>query len=261
MAEHDSRMILIIFIVTTLVVFLLLGFILAMLSLHRKRQQKFAVELERVRVNFDKELLKTQLEIQEQTFQYISREIHDNIGQFISLAKLQLNTLNYRSLPSVKEQVGHSADLLTKALEDLRDLSRSLSSEIIRSNGLATAVELQIAQLRKLELPAVNYEVKGEYQFLDEQKEIFILRILQEAANNIVRHSEARTVTIQLNYTETNLSLHIADNGKGFDPAVISHGNSSGVSNMNKRAEMIGANFKIDSAPGAGTVVRLVVPY
>jgi signal transduction histidine kinase len=261
MSEHDSRTTLIIFIVTTLVVFLLLGFILAMLSFHRKRQQKFAVELERVRANFEKELLKTQLEIQEQTFQYISQEIHDNIGQFISLAKLQLNTLNFRSLPSVKEQVAHSADLLTKALEDLRDLSRSLSSEVIRSNGLATAVELQIAQLRKLELPEVNYEVKGEYQFLDEQKEIFILRILQEAVNNIVRHSDARAVTIQLNYMEANLSLYIVDNGKGFDPAVIGDGSSSGIGNMNRRAEMIGAIFKIDSAPGVGTAVNLLVPY
>src|ERR1700744_3678118 len=115
MIEHDTRMMVIIFIVTTLVVLLLLGFILAMLSLHRKRQQRFTVELEKVRGNFEKELLKTQLEIQEQTFQYISREIHDNIGQFISLAKLQLNTLNFRNLPSVREQVTHSADLLTKA--------------------------------------------------------------------------------------------------------------------------------------------------
>jgi signal transduction histidine kinase len=261
MPEHDSRMILIIFIVTTLVVLLLLGFILAMLSLHRKRQQKYTLELERVRANFEKELLKTQLEIQEQTFQYISQEIHDNIGQFISLAKLQLNTLNFRSLPSVKEQVAHSADLLTKALEDLRDLSRSLSSEVIRSNGLATAVELQIAQLRKLELPEVNYEVKGEYQFLDEQKEIFILRILQEAVNNIVRHSDARAVTIQLNYTEANLSLHIADNGKGFDPALIVNGSSSGIGNMNRRAEMIGAIFNIDSTLGVGTAVNLLVPF
>ena len=126
--------------------------------------------------------------------------------------------------------------------------------------SLATAVELQIVQLKKLELPEVNYEVKGEYQFLDEQKEIFILRILQEAVNNIVRHSEARAVTIQLNYTETNLSLHIADNGKGFDPGVISHGNSSGIGNMNKRAEMIGAVFNINSSIGTGTAVNLLVP-
>lgn len=261
MQQPDNKLVMFVFAVTTLVVLLMLGFVLAMLFLSRKRQQRFAIELETIRTNFEKELLKTQLEIQEQTFQYISQEIHDNIGQFISLAKLQLNTLDFRNLQSVKGQVAHSADLLTKALEDLRDLSRSLSSEIIRNNGLATAVELQIVQLKKLELPEVVYEVNGEYQFLDEQKEIFILRILQEAVNNIVRHSDARQVTIQLNYTQSNLSLHIADNGKGFDPAVVSHGKSSGISNMNKRARMIGAIFNINSTIGAGTAVNLLVPY
>jgi signal transduction histidine kinase len=259
--RDPNRLTVILFVVAALVVLLLLGFILSMLFLSRKQQQKFAIELENIRTNFEKELLKTQLEIQEQTFQYISQEIHDNIGQFISLAKLQLNTLDFRDLQLVKGQVIHSADLLTKALEDLRDLSRSLSSEIIRSNGLATAVELQIAQLKKLEWPEVVYEVKGEYQFLDEQKEIFILRILQEAVNNIIRHSEARKVTIQLNYTPTNLSLHIADNGKGFDPRVGGNGSSSGISNMNKRAKMIGAEFNINSTPGVGTAVSLSVPY
>jgi len=261
MPHPDNRTVIFVFVITGLVVLLMLGFILVMIFLSRKRQQKFAIQLENIRTNFEKELLKTQLEIQEQTFQYISQEIHDNIGQFISLAKLQLNTLNFRNVQLVKGQVAHSTELLTKALEDLRDLSRSLSSEIIRSNGLATAVELQIAQLKKLELPEVSYEVNGEYQFLDEQKEIFILRILQEAVNNIIRHSDARVVTIQLNYTQTNLSLHIADNGKGFDPTVIGNGNSSGISNMNKRARMIGAIFNITSTIGAGTAVNLLVPY
>lgn len=261
MHQPTSKTVMIIFVITTFVVLLLLGFILVILFLYRKRQERFAIELENVRTNFEKELLKTQLEIQEQTFQYISQEIHDNIGQFISLAKLQLNTLDFRNLFLVKGQVAHSADLLTKALEDLRDLSRSLSSEIIRSNGLATAVEMQIAQLRKLEWPEVVYEVGGEYQFLDEQKEIFILRILQEAVNNIIRHSDARKVNIQLNYREHNLYLYIADNGKGFDPAAIHNGNTSGISNMKKRARMIGAVFNIKSTIGDGTVVNLSVPY
>jgi len=261
MHAPNRAVIITIFVITTIVVLLLLGFILAMLYLSRKRQQNFALELEKVKTNFEKELLKTQLEIQEQTFQYISREIHDNIGQFISLAKLQLNTLDFKELKLVKGQVTHSADLLTKALDDLRDLSRSLSSETIRSNGLATAVEQQIAQLKKLEWSEVVYEVKGEYQFMDEQKEIFILRILQEAVNNIVRHSDARKVSILLNYTQTNLSLHIADNGRGFDPTIIGHGTSSGISNMNKRASMIGAIFDIQSSIGTGTAVSLFVPY
>jgi signal transduction histidine kinase len=261
MGQLSKTLVVFIFISAMLLVLLLLGFILAMLFLSRKRQQKHALELEKVRTNFEKELFKTELEIQEQTFQYISQEIHDNIGQFISLAKLQLNTLDFANLRLVKDKVVNSTDLLTKALEDLRDLSRSLNSEIIRTNGLVMAVELQIAHLKRLEQPAVVYEINGEYQFLDEQKEIFILRIMQEAVNNIIRHSDARKVTIQLNYTENNLSLHIADDGRGFDNTGIKNGTGSGIGNMNKRASMIGGVFLIRSTIGTGTVVDLQVPY
>ncbi len=245
----------------TVLILLLLGFILFILFLYKRKQQGFALELETVKTNFEKELLKTQLEIQEQTFQYISQEIHDNIGQFISLAKLHLNTLDYNNLRTVREKITESTDMLTKALDDLRDLSRSLSSDVIRTNGLATAIEMQIAQLRKLELPEVAYEVEGEYQFLDEQKEIFILRILQEAINNIVRHSDARKVNILLSYRQNNLSLSIRDNGKGFNESVVSDAKTSGINNMTKRAKMIGAVYNIESRLGAGTTVNLSVPY
>lgn len=246
---------------STILVVLLLGFVLFILFLYKRKQQSFALELETVKTNFEKELLKTQLEIQEQTFQYISQEIHDNIGQFISLAKLQLNTLDYANMKVVREKVGESTNMLTKALDDLRDLSRSLSSEMIRTNGLAAAIEMQIMQLRKLELPEVVYEVDGEYQFLDEQKEIFILRILQEAINNIIRHSEARLVNIQLSYQQNNLSLSINDNGKGFNSPAANDLRTSGIRNMTKRAKMIGAVYRIESRLGAGTTVSLSVPY
>ena len=249
------------FIGSTILVLLLLGFVLFILFLYKRKQQSFALELETVKTNFEKELLKTQLEIQEQTFQYISQEIHDNIGQFISLAKLQLNTLDYANVKIMREKVRESTEMLTRALDDLRDLSRSLSSEIIRTNGLAAAIEMQILQLRKVELPEVVYEVEGEYQFLDEQKEIFILRILQEAINNIIRHSEARLVNIRLSYHRNNLSLMIRDNGKGFDGTATGDGRTSGIRNMTKRAKMIGAIYTIESALGTGTTVSLSVPY
>jgi len=242
-------------------ILLLLVFILLILFLYRKKQMNFSIQLENIKANAERELLKTQLEIQEQTFQYISRDIHDNIGQFISLAKLQLNTLDFDHLNMAKEKIIHSADLLTQALDDLRDLSRSLSSELIRNNGLVAAIELQIAYLRKLEVLEVHFEVVGEKQFMDEQKEIFILRIIQEAANNIIRHSDARKVSILLSYEQGQLSLTVADDGKGFDTLGVRNSKSSGIINITKRAKIIGAAFNIQSSLGAGTKVNLFLPY
>jgi signal transduction histidine kinase len=107
----------------------------------------------------------------------------------------------------------------------------------------------------------VNFEVTGESRFLDEQTEIFILRIIQEAINNILRHSNARKVTILINYEQGKLSLSVADNGKGFDESIVRNHQSSGIVNMTKRAKLIGATFNIGSSPGEGTIVQLFVPY
>jgi two-component system NarL family sensor kinase len=261
MNTPTGKIVIIIFIIATVMILLLLGFILVILFLYRKRQMNFTIQLESIKANAEKELLKTQLEIQEQTFQYISRDIHDNIGQFISLAKLQLNTLDFAQLNLAQNKVTHSADLLTQALDDLRHLSRSLNSDLIRTNGLVAAVELQIAYLMKLEVVEVKFEVSGENRFMEEQTEIFILRIIQEAINNILRHSDAHKVDVLLSFGQSQLSLSVGDDGKGFDELVAANPKSTGIINMTKRARIIGATLDIRTSPGAGTTVNLSVPY
>jgi two-component system NarL family sensor kinase len=259
---QDKEVVISIVIICTLLIIILASFIAVILLLYQKKQNLFNIQLEGIKANYDKELLKTQLEIQEDTFQYISREIHDNIGQFISLAKLQLNTLDIRGDIPAAQRVGDTVELLTRALDELRDLSRSLSSEIIRNGGLTKAMELLIIQLQKLAVPQVTYELKGDYQFLDEQKEIFILRILQEAINNVIRHSGAASLRISLTYENNSLTMVVHDNGRGFDATVIeTKKNTSGLSNMRKRAKMIDAGFQVESTLNSGTVLTLIVPY
>jgi len=259
---QDKQIVISIVIICTLLIIILIGFIAVILLLYQKKQNLFNARLAGIKANYDKELLKTQLEIQEYTFQYISREIHDNIGQFISLAKLQLNTLDIKESSDAAQRINDTVDLLTRALDELRDLSRSLSPEIIRNGGLTKAIEQLVIQLQKLTAPQVVYELKGDYQFLDEQKEIFILRILQEAISNVIRHSGAASIHITLTYENNSLTMIIHDDGRGFSPAAIAtRKNTSGLSNMMKRAKMIDASFQVDTLPDSGTMITLVVPY
>ena len=259
---QDKEIVISIVIICTLLIIILIGFIAVILLLYQKKQNLFNTKLIGIKANYDKELLKTQLEIQEYTFQYISREIHDNIGQFISLAKLHLNTLDMKENIPATQRINDTVDLLTRALDELRDLSRSLSSEIIRNGGLTKAIEQLVIQLQKLTTPQVIYELKGDYQFLDEQKEIFILRILQEAINNVIRHSGAGSIQISLTYENNSLTMLIHDNGRGFNTSVIeTRKNTSGIGNMMKRANMIDASFQVESILNAGTVITLIVPY
>jgi signal transduction histidine kinase len=231
--------------------------------LYLRKQHRFAKDIETIRLNYDRELFKAQLEMQEQTFQYISQEIHDNVGQFLSLAKLNLNTLDLENKQNITEQVGHSADLLTRALDDLRDLSKSLSADLIRSAGLNKAIELQVGQLQKSGGFHVIFDVKGDYHYLDEQKEIILFRILQEAINNIVRHSSAHEILVLLFCIDDHIKLHIQDDGRGFDASFLDKNKkytTGGISNMRKRAMLIDADLNIESAPGKGTRITITAP-
>ncbi len=116
-------------------------------------------------------------------------------------------------------------------------------------------------QLRKLGIAQVGYEIVGESRYLEEQKEIFVFRILQESFNNIIRHSHAKEVTILLSYEPDQLLLSITDNGNGFDQSIIDNRQSSGIGNMTKRAAMIGARFSLASRIGKGTAINLHLPF
>ena len=250
--QDKTTILIIIFTICVLLVAAMAGFIAWILFLYQKRQIAFQGELETVRNNYEKEILKTQLEIQEQTFQYISQEIHDNVGQFISLAKLNLNMLDINNSLSAQEQIHNSTELLTRALDDLRDLSKSFSSDMIRSAGLVKAIELQVSQLQKAGRHAIDFQVLGNYHYMQEEKELILFRIVQEAINNIVRHAEAGKISIVLTCSSDMIELRVHDNGKGFDPLAPLH-HVGGISNMKKRAKLINADFQVESSPETGT--------
>ena len=159
---------------------IMIGFIAFISLLYQKKQHAFLHQLQRVKNAYEREGLKSQLEVQEQTLKQISMEIHDNIGQFISLAKLHLNTLELREGTLEAEKVDHAVDLLSKAMDDLRDISKSLSLELIRAGGLVKAIENQVSQFQKTARYAIAFSVTGNYEYLEEQKEIILFRIVQE---------------------------------------------------------------------------------
>ena len=161
------------------------------------------------------------------------------------------------------ELINHSSDLLTKALDDLRDLSKSMSSDLIKNGGLQKAIELQVNQLQKTGKFRVIFDTKGSYQYLNEQREIILFRILQEAVNNIIRHSCAREIIILLYCIENNVKMYIQDNGKGFDTNFLQNGKNNftgGINNMQKRAKLIDADLDIESNPGKGTKITVTTP-
>jgi two-component system NarL family sensor kinase len=247
----------------TLFILVVVSFIIIILFFIKKKQKGFALDMIAVKMEHERELYKTKLEIQEQISQEISREIHDNVGQSISLAKMILNTLDTHENYETKEGINETSELLELTLDNLRHIGRKLNSEIIKNGGLKKSIEMQVGYLRRGGKLNTQLHVNGDPITLDETKEVFLFRIVQEAVNNIIRHANATAITICLNYSKNSLKLQIEDNGKGFNINDQFSGphHIGGIYNMQNRAKQIGAEIHIDSTIGNGTKIIVTTPF
>lgn len=261
--SKDEEIVVITLMGTMLLLFLSVTLFIFYISYH-KRKFTYSRERQKLQTDFKEEILRTQLEIQEQTFQNISQEIHDNIGQMLSLVKLNLNTVDFNDVSAAATKVHSSRDLVSKVISDLRDLSKSLNPEIITKIGLTEAVGRELLIVAKTGQYEINLSQNGHYYRLDGQKELIIFRIFQEILNNIINHATAKTVNVTLEYQPEHFSLTVTDDGKGFDPATLEATQRTpglGIQSMRNRAKMIGAEIQFISSPSKGTMVAVELSF
>ncbi len=243
----------------TIILVVLVSFIILLSYLFTARKNKFLKEKELMQSQFQQELLRTQLEIQEQTLKTISEEIHDNIGQVLSLAKLNLNTM-----PNSGEQkIQDTKNLVSKAITDLRNLSHSMHGDIIAQLGLQQSIVNELRIIENTKTFATALKITGTVYKLHAQKEMVLFRMVQEALHNIVKHSAAANITVTLQYLPGTFTLTVADNGKGFDLTPLNKttdGHGMGIRSMHNRAKIIGATFNMSSTLGSGTVITIELP-
>jgi signal transduction histidine kinase len=237
----------------------LTGFIIYFVVLYRNKQIKNRQEQEQLQAVFQQELLKTQLEVQEHTLNYISTEIHDNITQVLSFVKLTLASVASKSEGEKKEKITESRELVAQTITDLRDLSKSLSFEHITSLGLVQTMEIEVERINKSGLINVSFLQEGDAYSLGEQRELVLFRIFQETLNNTLKHSGAKHLKIELQYHSDLLNLTLEDDGSGFSTETLDNKRGSGLKNIENRATLIGGIATIESAPGKGCCVKVVL--
>jgi len=252
-------------ITVTIVLVILLAFIVSFISMYRSRQMKHRLEMESVKEQYNQEILKTQLEIKEQTLKNISEEIHDNVGQVLSLAVLSLSAIELDDTEKAADKIESITKLVEKAVADLRNLSKTLDSDNIANLGLATIIKFEMDLLEKTGVYKTSFELNGEEKKLSGEKEIVLYRIIQESLNNIIKHAKASFIKIVLSFSDSQLNIEIADDGSGFERVDVGERNiylnGAGIKNMQRRANLIGGCFDIKSVPSSGTTISLKVPY
>lgn len=233
---------------------LLIAVIIITAILYYNRRQSHRIDLS----NFQNILLKTQLEVQEQTLTNISRELHDNVTQVLSFVKLNL-ALTTSSEAGQQEKIKESRDLVGRAIDDLRNLSKSLNYESISAIGLVKSLEIESKRLNNSGLIHVDLDVKGDKYSLGQQRELILFRIFQEALNNTLKYAEAQHFKISLQYSNQLFNLNLEDDGNGFS---IEHNQEKlglGLRNIKSRAALIGADIRIESSPGKGCQISIVL--
>jgi len=248
-------------VVVSALILALVAFIVLMLYLYRKKQILFFQNLEQIKLNHEKALMSAQLEMQETTFEHISREIHDNINLTLTLAKLQLNTINWVGKEKPQEKIVAAAELLTQSINNLADLSKGLNGDFIKQQGLIKAVEEEIKQIRQAGVFSVKRVVTGYPAYMDAHNELLVFRIVQEAFNNIIKHAEAGNAEVIFNYNDAGLSISINDDGKGFDTHIKPVNRQAGLKNMLARIKMLGGTMNVNSRPGSGTSLSFMIPF
>lgn len=247
---------------TTLAILLLANLILFLVYRYRRKQIDFEESLKSLQVDYEKNIFQAQLEMQEQTFQHISREIHDNITLSLTLSKLNLHTLDRNNPQNNGEKLDSAIELITRSIAELSDISKSLNADIIIQHGLLKAVEEEIQRIRQAGLFRVEYELTGNPVYMDSRKELIIFRIIQEAFNNIIKHAGATEARLSLHYNAKNLHISVSDNGKGFDKELtLVNGGQAGLKNMATRVAVLKGEMQTSSQPGKGTILSFSIPF
>jgi signal transduction histidine kinase len=234
--------------------------VLAVMIIYRKRKIEHLREIDAMNEKFSHELLMTQVEAQRETMQYIGREIHDNVGQKLTLAVLYAQQVETGNM-TTQGSIDHIAQLIHESLADLRALSRSLTNTQYLENDLDVLISNECSRIEATRLCKVTFETDNRGIDASEAVKIFIVRIVQEFIQNSLRHASCSLICVRLQQEEGMLKIYVSDNGIGFlINENVPPGKGAGLSNMKKRAEIINAAFTIRSIPGKGTDMELLMP-
>jgi signal transduction histidine kinase len=257
---EQTEIITFIVIANVLLIIFVVGIILFILQ-YKKRKVAYEKEKDMIAEHHSKELLSTQLEMQTQTMQHIGREIHDNVGQKLTLASLYTQQLAFENkAPQINDKIENIGFIINESLAELRQLSKSLTDDRINDNNIVQLLQQECNIVNDLKKCEVSFSSNQHNIALPYQTKSILLRIVQEFLQNSIKHAACRTIKVSLEKEATSIILTLTDDGKGFEKNNIKS-NGIGLSNMKKRTEIIGGIFTLESKPNKGTILEIKIIF
>src|SRR6202521_2083514 len=236
----------------------LIAIVLTSLYLIRSNRQIFArlAELSEQRSDLAQKLISTQ----ESTLRHISRELHDEFGQVLTAIGSMLTRASKHTPEGspLREDLKEVNEIAQSTLNNIRTLSQALHPVLLEEAGLESTLNWYIPAVGRQAGLTLHYEKTGKTFPLETGAGVHIYRVLQEALNNVSRHSGAREAWIRLRFLPDLLELEVEDHGTGFVAEKMQRG--IGLVGMRERAELIGGTLAISPRARGGTLVRLQIP-
>jgi two-component system sensor histidine kinase UhpB len=196
------------------------------------------------------------LRAQEEERARVARDLHDEVNQSLTGLLLRLEAVREAAPPELEPQLTETRSLANQAMEELLSVARQLRPTALDDLGLAAAIAGQVEQVERSGL-AAELASGGDFSNLDDDVQLVVYRVAQEALTNAARHSEGKRIAVSLRRVGHGIELEVADDGRGF--AFEQSERGLGIAGMRERALLVGAELNIESRPGEGTTVRLSV--
>lgn len=245
--------ILVTIIISSVFFVLLAVFLLVMLYLFLRKQRQNQKEKEEMKNRFEQTIIKSQLEIQNQTLNYIGSEIHDDTAQVVYLSMLRIANLKEKVDEKEKEEI---YNFLKKVWNDLRNISHSLINNNFHQIGFVESLEQLLHNINKTgkyqSFLTIDEDVNLD--LLDKSVDVILYRMIQEVINNTLKHASCDRIKVHIGKQNEQIKVEIEDNGIGFNKEDIKQDNPGvGLNNIFSRAKLINATVHIDSVINQGT--------
>ena len=196
------------------------------------------------------------LEAEENERSRVAKDLHDGIGQLLSVAKLTLSAVEDEKEENMR-MIRNSMSVLDQATKEVRAISHNMMPAALTDIGLSVALEDLFSKVNEAKLLQMKLEAIDLEERLPLSVEIAVYRVIQEVINNMIKHSKADRISVRIRRQGSAVSLAISDNGIGFEKEVIAKSKGLGWKNILSRISMLNGEIEVDSQPGAGTSVSI----
>lgn len=242
-------------IITNLIILVfIIGVVLFVLQ-YRKKKLAHIHEKDMLSKEHESKMVLSRIETQTQTMQHIGREIHDNVGQKLTLASLYVKQLSTGNLVSSEKKIIEVGNMIDESLAELRQLSKSLTQPELADSSLIKLLDDEARRINASGVCHVSVSGNAGDTVLPQAEKNILFRLLQEFIQNSLKHSGCRKISILVSADSGLLGINAADDGKGFEAATVHSG--IGLQNMQRRAAQLNAAYQLNSSPGNGTQLSL----